>query len=167
MAGFVKGTFVAVYVVSGSTEPFAVHAGCFERGLPGSHVARRGRRSCCVRVRLCEARNQHTQAVRRDSFHFAAQSLSPCKRIMLLPRVASICKSFPRKFLVASSPFVLVLLAMSIHPPPLITTCWTRETLGSASSEAFASRGKLQPRGRRLVQVSLSPPAPCLDSSPC
>ena len=27
MAGFVKGTAVAVYVVSGSTEPFAVHTG--------------------------------------------------------------------------------------------------------------------------------------------
>ena len=55
-----------------------------------------------------------------------------------------------------------------VHPPaPPITTCWTRETLGSASSVAFASRGRLQPRGRRLVQVSLSPSAPCLDSSPC
>ena len=62
---------------------------------------------------------------------------------------------------------ILVTRAISIHPHPLITTCWARETLGSESSVAFACRGRLQPRGWRVAQLSLSPPTLCPESSPC
>ena len=93
------------------------------------------------------------RAFRRASVPCCSHVLrpSPCRFLDGLPLTCS-CSA-------------LVMRAISIHRPPLITTCWARETVGTASALAFARGGRLQARGRRVARVSLSPPAPWAESS--